>query len=126
MPTVSVTDVFTRVREVEVPSYCPGGNDGAKPCGSDLRAPGALRVWEWNDASWSARLGTIDEESADEVMQGGVLVDANTGSERGECWIEHITLYCCACGACIAQGEWRQLDSGATSLPNIERDRGEG
>lgn len=125
MPTVSVTDVFTRVREVEIPERCPGrpalGSRAAEPCNSDLHEPGAILVWEWNEATWRARLGTVEEESVDEVMQGGVLIDANVGSERGECWIEHVAYYCRACGACIVEGEWGQLESEQTPPFVMER-----
>lgn len=115
MPTVSVTDVFTRVREVEVPDRCPGrparGAMPAQSCGADLHEPEALDVWEWNDAIWPGRLGTVDEETSDYVEQGGVLLDANAGSESGDGWIEHVAYYCRACGACIAEGEHRELDA---------------
>src|SRR6266545_3933225 len=117
MPIVSITDVFTRVREVEVPDHCPGrpanGNRPAEPCCADLREEGALQVWEWNDAVWPGRLGSIDEERSDEVEQGGVLLDANAGSERGESWIEHIAYHCGACGTCLAEGMRSELGADA-------------
>lgn len=126
MPIVSITDVFTRVREVEVPDHCPGrpaeGRRPAEPCGADLHEPGALQVWEWNEAVWPGRLGTIDEESSDEVEQGGVLLDAIAGSDRGDGWIEHVAYYCRACGACLAEGDRRDLDTRTAPPPASQND----
>lgn len=109
MATVNVTDIFTRVREVELPDACG--------CGADLTDPGALHLWEWNEAVWSARL-PCGANGIDEIEQGGVLVDGASSPEFGEDWIPHVAYYCASCGTNLAEGEHRELEEPAP--PNRE------
>jgi hypothetical protein len=100
MPSVPVTDVAIRSRNIELPGTCPG-------CHRPLHAEGALKVWGFADESRSGRLrGAGDEDSV------GGLVLGHDVPRGGETFIDNVAISCRYCDHVFVEGKFTAWPAG--------------
>jgi hypothetical protein len=92
MPTITVTDVAIRSRDIKLPGTCQG-------CHRCLQADGALKLWGFADESRSGRL-----RRAGDVDSVAGLVLGDDLPKSGETFIDNVAISCRYCNHMFVEG----------------------
>ena len=92
---ITLADVSVRYRCVELLDACVS-------CNADLRQPGAMRAWEYQD---QVRHGHLDPEAP-----SGFAFNEDEVPEGGQEFVAYVSYHCARCGAVLAAGDEKSSD----------------